>query len=203
MASDDLAGEHRHVPWHSLLWLPLIVVIGLVVTSSVEGRERWTLLHAALLVAPLLAAHLLIVLLLHRRIETSATGIEQSGFLVRRSLRWDAVRSVEYKTGGMHNGYHQSDKIILRGPGGKVVVNSDYGDFAGLRRHIDEALVAADGPRLADAIAADEKSWRAYIFAPHLEDLGLWLLTVTALGGAFFGAVRLAQTSWFLAIGAP
>lgn len=203
MAPDELAGEHRHVPWESLLWLPLIVVVGLVVTSSVEGRERWTLLHAALLVAPLLAAHLAIVLLLHRRIETNAAAIEQSGLLVRRRLRWDAVRSVEYRSGGMHNGYHQSDKIILRGPGDKIVVNSDYRDFAGLRRHIDEALVAAGGPRLADAIAADGKTWRAYIFAPHLEDLGVWLLTVTALGGAFYGAVRLAQTSWFLALGTP
>lgn len=152
---------------------------------------------------PLLAAHLLIALLLYPRIETSATGIEQSGLLVRRSLRWDAVRSVKYKAGGMYNGYRQSDKIILRGPGGKIVVNSGYSDFAGLRRHIDEALFAAGGPRLADAIAADGKSWRAYIFAPHLEDLGRGLLTVTALGGAFYGAVRLAKTSWFLALGAP
>lgn len=191
--SAPVSREHSYVSKKGLAWLGIAVPLGFVIASAERdiGFTNATWLHWAIVASPLLIVQVPLMLLFYQRVRTDEEGIEHRGLLGRRRLRWDAIRTVRFKGGGVNNGFRQSDKIILSGDGGELIVTSDFRDFKALRERIGERLSAAGGPSLADAIAAFESKWWNILYIPHAEDFFETLLSVVAVGTALCVAVLL------------
>jgi len=199
MGYDSRVSEHRYIPRPALAWLPIVVVVGSLLIRG-DGHEHWSWMHLTMLAAPLIAAQLVITVLFYQRIVLTPAAIEIHGwFMMRRQLGWDAVRTLRYKGGGFNNG-RQTDKIILRGSGGKIVATSAHRGFEAMKRRIEEALTAVGGPKLAEAIAAVENSKWSWVYIPHIEDFLESLITLMLIAGGFYLTFQLPHTSFFAAL---
>lgn len=197
---DEGPREHRYIPNKGALWLPLAGAFIGVVLWQTGTREQWTALQIAVLVAPFVVAAALLQVLFLRKVRTDADAIEISGPLMRRRLRWGEIDRLVYKGGSNITKHRHTSKIVLRGPGGKIVVNDLFRDHEALWRRIGEAVEIAGQPRLDEMIVAYENSWRPWLTVLHTEDLPETVLSIGLAIACGWAALKLPWTAFFQAL---
>jgi hypothetical protein len=193
--------EHRYVPAYGVLWLGLCGAAAAFLLAGTPGRAAWTWAQYAVLGAPFVAALGLLVALFYRKIRTSEEWIEVEGLVIRRRLRWDAIEEVRFKGGTHLDHFKQTDKIVLRGLAGRIVAHEAFRGYEALEQRIDAKVTAAGHASVSAARTAWHESLRSWLYLPHREDYPEFWLTIAAMVGAAWVAVRLPEQAVFQALG--